>query len=82
MGWGDCHIISSLGQHSVPTDALGLIVVGQVALDVVQVDAVAVLALLVPEAGAARDPTLGTPQSGERHWLVAAVAFALKYHTN
>ena len=73
---------SLLWHDPVAAEALGLPVVGPVPLDVVRVDAVAVAALQVPEARAARHPALGAPQPRQDHGPVAAVAFALWGHEN
>ena len=69
--------MSLLWHDPVAAEALGLPVVGPVPLDVVRVDAVAVAALQVPEARAARHAALGAPQPRQDHGPVAAVALAL-----
>ena len=74
--------MSLLWHDPVAAEALGLPVVGPVPLDVVRVDAVAVAALQVPEARAARHAALGAPQPRQDHGPVAAVALALRDHEN
>ena len=69
--------MSLLWHDPIATEALGLPVAGPVPLDVVRVDAVAVAALQVPEARAARHAALGAPQPRQHHGPVAPVALAL-----
>ena len=69
--------VALLGHDSVPTEALAVLVVEPVVAGVLGADAVAVLALQVPQLRAARYPALGAAQPGERERLVAAVALAL-----